>query len=60
MEAQKLALDKSVQQHELGMLDISSLIQQQTIFNSSQIRHNQAKYSYLLGKSLLDLQTGSF
>ena len=60
MEAQRLALDKSVQQHELGMLDISSLIQQQTIFNSSQIRHNQAKYSYLLGKSLLDLQTGSF
>ena len=60
MEAQKLALDKSVQQHELGMLDISSLIQQQTIFNSSQIRHNQAKYSYLLGKSLLDLQTGNF
>jgi len=60
MEAQKLALDKSVQQHELGMLDISSLIQQQTIFNNSQIRHNQAKYSYLLGKSLLDLQTGNF
>jgi len=60
MEAQKLALDKSVQQHELGMLDISSLIQQQTIFNNSQIRHNQAKYSYLLGKSLLDLQIGNF
>jgi len=60
MGAQKLALDKSVQQHELGMLDISSLIQQQTIFNNSQIRHNQAKYSYLLGKSLLDLQTGNF
>ena len=58
MEAQKLALEKSVQQHELGMLDISSLIQQQTIFNNSQVRHNQAKYSYLLGKSLLDLQTG--
>jgi len=60
MGAQKLALDKSVQQHELGMLDISSLIQQQTIFNNSQIRHNQAKYSYLLGKSLLALQTGNF
>jgi outer membrane protein len=60
MEAQKLALDKSVQQHELGMMDISSLIQQQTIFNNSQIRHNQAKYSYLLGKALLDLQTGNF
>jgi len=60
MEAQKLALDKSVQQHELGMMDISSLIQQQTIFNNSQIRHNQAKYSYLLGKVLLDLQTGNF
>jgi len=60
MEAQKLALDKSIQQHELGMMDISSLIQQQTIFNNSQIRHNQAKYSYLLGKSLLDLQIGSF
>jgi len=60
MDAQKLALDKSVQQHELGMLDISSLIQQQTIFNNSQIRHNQAKYNYLLGKSLLDLQIGSF
>ncbi|MDR3001521.1 MAG: TolC family protein [Fibromonadaceae bacterium] len=60
MEAQKLSLDKSVQQHELGMLDISSLIQQQTIFNNSQIRHNQAKYSYLLGKSLLNLQTGKF
>ncbi|MCL2101254.1 MAG: TolC family protein [Fibromonadales bacterium] len=60
MEAQKLALDKSVQQHELGMLDISSLIQQQTIFNNSQIRHNQAKYSYLLGKSLLNLQIGKF
>jgi outer membrane protein len=58
--AQKLALEKSIQQHELGMLDISSLIQQQTIFNNSQIRHNQAKYSYLLGKSLLDLQTGNF
>jgi len=60
MEAQKLALEKSVQQHELGMLDISSLIQQQTIFNNSQIKHNQAKYSYLLGKSLLDLHTGNF
>lgn len=60
MEAQKLALDKAIQQHELGMLDISSLIQQQTIFNTSQIRHNQAKYNYLLGKSLLDLQTGEF
>jgi outer membrane protein len=58
--AQQLALEKSVQQHELGMLDISSLIQQQTIFNNSQIRHNQAKYNYLLGKSLLDLQTGNF
>jgi len=60
VNAQKLALDKSVQQHELGMMDISSLIQQQTIFNNSQIRHNQAKYSYLLVKSLLDLQTGNF
>ena len=60
MEAQKLSLEKSVQQHELGMLDISSLVQQQTIFNSSQIRYNQAKYSYLLGKSLLDLHTGNF
>jgi len=60
MAAQQLALDKSVQQHELGMLDVSSLIQQQTIFNNSQIRHNQAKYSYLLGKSLLNLQTGNF
>jgi outer membrane protein len=58
MEAQKLALDRSVQQHELGMMDISSLIQQQTIFNSTQVRHNQAKYSYLLGKSLLELQVG--
>jgi outer membrane protein len=60
VEAQKLSLDKSVQQHELGMMDISSLVQQQTIFNSSQIRHNQAKYSYLLSKSLLDLRTGNF
>jgi len=60
MEAQKLFLEKSVQQHELGMLDISSLVQQQTIFNNSQIKHNQAKYSYLLSKSLLDLQTGNF
>jgi outer membrane protein len=60
LEAQKLSLDKSVQQHELGMMDISSLIQQQTIFNNTQIRHNQAKYSYLLVKSLLDLQTGNF
>jgi len=56
VEAQKLSLEKSVQQHELGMLDISSLVQQQTIFNASQIRHNQAKYNYLLGKSLLELQ----
>jgi len=60
LEAQKLSLDKSVQQHEIGMLDISSLVQQQTIFNNSQIKHNQAKYSYLLSKSLLDLQTGNF
>ncbi|MCL1955881.1 MAG: TolC family protein [Fibromonadales bacterium] len=60
MEAQKLSLEKSVQQHELGMMDISSLVQQQTIFNNSQIKHNQAKYSYLLSKSLLDLQTGNF
>jgi outer membrane protein len=60
MEAQRLSLEKSVQQHELGMLDISSLVQQQTMFNNSQIRHNQAKYNYLLSKSLLDLQTGSF
>ncbi|MDR2594944.1 MAG: TolC family protein [Fibromonadaceae bacterium] len=60
MEAGKLSLEKSVQQHELGMLDISSLVQQQTIFNNSQIKHNQAKYSYLLSKSLLDLQTGNF
>jgi len=60
MEAQKLALEKSVQQHELGMLDVSSLIQQQTIFSNSQIRHNQAKYSYLLGLAILDLQTGNF
>jgi outer membrane protein len=58
MAAQKLALDRSVQQHELGMMDISSLIQQQTIFNNTQVRHNQAKYSYLLGKSLLELQVG--
>ena len=58
LTAQKLSLDKSIQQHELGMLDISSLIQQQTIYNNSIIRHNQAKYNYLLGKSLLDLQTG--
>jgi outer membrane protein len=60
MDAQRLSLEKSIQQHELGMLDISSLVQQQTIFNNSQIRHNQAKYNYLLSKSLLDLQTGSF
>jgi len=60
MEAQRLSLEKSVQQHELGMLDISSLVQQQTIFNNSQIKHNQAKYSYLLSKSLLDLQIGNF
>jgi outer membrane protein len=60
MEAQKLSLEKSVHQHELGMLDISSLVQQQTIFNNSQIKHNQAKYSYLLGKLLLDLHTGIF
>jgi len=60
LEAGKLSLEKSVQQHELGMLDISSLVQQQTIFNNSQIKHNQAKYSYLLSKSLLDLQTGNF
>jgi outer membrane protein len=60
MEAQRLSLEKSVQQHELGMLDISSLVQQQTIFSNSQIKHNQAKYSYLLSKSLLDLQTGNF
>jgi outer membrane protein len=60
MEAQKLSLEKSVQQHELGMLDISSLVQQQTIFNNSQIKHNQAKYNYLLGKLLLDLHTGTF
>jgi len=60
MGAQKLSLEKSVHQHELGMMDISSLVQQQTIFNSSQIKHNQAKYSYLLGKLLLDLQTGIF
>jgi len=60
MDAQRLSLEKSVQQHELGMLDISSLVQQQTIFNNSQIKHNQAKYSYLLSKSLLDLQTGNF
>jgi outer membrane protein len=58
MDAQRLALDRSVQQHELGMMDISSLIQQQTIFNSTQVRHNQAKYNYLLGKSLLELQLG--
>jgi outer membrane protein TolC len=58
MDAQKLALDRSVQQHELGMMDISSLIQQQTIFNNTQVRHNQAKYSYLLGKALLELQVG--
>jgi len=60
LEAQKLSLEKSVQQHELGLMDISSLVQQQTIFNNSQIKHNQAKYSYLLSKSLLDLQTGNF
>jgi len=60
MDAQRLSLEKSVQQHELGMLDISSLVQQQTIFNNSQIKHNQAKYSYLLSKSLLNLQTGNF
>jgi outer membrane protein len=60
LEAGRLSLEKSVQQHELGMLDISSLVQQQTIFNNSQIKHNQAKYSYLLSKSLLDLQTGNF
>jgi outer membrane protein len=60
MKAQKLSLEKSVHQHELGMMDISSLVQQQTIFNNSQIKHNQAKYSYLLGKLLLDLQTGNF
>jgi len=60
MEAQRLSLEKSIQQHELGMLDISSLVQQQTIFNNSQIKHNQAKYSYLLSKSLLDLQIGNF
>jgi outer membrane protein len=58
MEAQRLALEKSVQQYELGLSDISSLVQQQTIFNNSQVRHNQAKYNYLLGKSLLDLHTG--
>jgi outer membrane protein len=58
MAAQRLALDRSVQQHELGMMDISSLIQQQTIFNNTQVRHNQAKYSYLLGRSLLELQVG--
>ncbi|MDR0515738.1 MAG: TolC family protein [Fibromonadaceae bacterium] len=58
VNAQRLALEKSVQQHELGLMDISSLIQQQTIFNNSQVRHNQAKYSYLLSKSLLELQTG--
>jgi outer membrane protein len=58
VNAQKLALNKSVQQHELGLMDISSLIQQQTIFNNSQVRHNQAKYNYLLGKSLLELQVG--
>jgi len=60
LEAGRLSLEKSVQQHELGMLDISSLVQQQTIFNNSQIKHNQAKYSYLLSKSLLDLQIGNF
>jgi len=60
LDAGRLSLEKSVQQHELGMLDISSLVQQQTIFNNSQIKHNQAKYSYLLSKSLLDLQTGNF
>jgi outer membrane protein len=60
MEAQKLSLEKSVHQHELGMLDISSLVQQQTIFNNSQIKHNQAKYSYLLGNLLLNLYTGNF
>jgi len=59
-EAQKLSLEKSVHQHELGMMDISSLVQQQTIFNNSQIKHNQAKYNYLLGKLLLDLHTGNF
>ncbi|MDR2555625.1 MAG: TolC family protein [Fibromonadaceae bacterium] len=59
MEAQKLSLERSVHQHELGMLDISSLVQQQTIFNSSQVKHNQAKYSYLLGNLLLDLYTGN-
>jgi outer membrane protein len=56
MEAQRLSLEKSVQQHELGLMDISSLVQQQTLFNNSQIRHNQSKYNYLLGKSLLELQ----
>ncbi len=60
LDAGRLSLEKSVQQHELGMLDISSLVQQQTIFNNSQIKHNQAKYSYLLSKTLLDLQTGNF
>jgi len=59
-EAQKLSLEKSVHQYELGMMDISSLVQQQTIFNNSQIKHNQAKYNYLLGKLLLDLHTGNF
>jgi outer membrane protein len=58
VEAQRLSLEKSVQQHELGMLDISSLVQQQTIFNNSQVRHTQAKYSYLLSKTLLALQIG--
>lgn len=57
MEAQKLSLERSIQQHELGLMDISSLVQQQTLFNSSLVRHNQAKYNYLLGKSLLDLHT---
>ncbi|GHV13917.1 hypothetical protein AGMMS49938_09170 [Fibrobacterales bacterium] len=58
VSAQQLALDKAVQQHELGLLDISSLIQAQTIFNNSQIKHNQAKYNYLLTRSVLDLYLG--
>jgi len=57
MEAQKLSLERSIQQYELGLMDISSLVQQQTLFNNSLVRHNQAKYNYLLGKSLLDLHT---
>jgi outer membrane protein len=57
VEAQKSSLQIATAQAALGAIDNTALIQQQNLFNNAVSKQNQAKYNYLLGKSLLELWT---